>query len=114
MFYFWNNENNWTNSAATRGFPQAGGTFAVKNVNAFGDNLRAPGESPKVEVDVTSGASLVLDYAGHIDCAAFRLGGTKLYGTFGAPGSGADNEYAWISGTGLMRVLPKGTTIIFR
>ena len=49
----------------------AGGTFAVKNVNAFGDNLRAPGESPKVEVDVASGASLVLDYTGHIDCAAF-------------------------------------------
>ena len=92
----------------------AGGTFAVKNVNAFGDNLRAPGESPKVEVDVTSGASLVLDYTGCIDCAAFRVGGVKLYGTFGAPGSGADNEYAWISGTGLMRVLPKGTTIIFR
>ena len=41
-------------------------------------------------------------------------GGTKLYGTFGAPGSGADNQYSWISGTGLMRVLPKGTTIIFR
>ena len=92
----------------------AGGTFAVKNVNAFGDNLRAPGESPKVEVDVASGASLALDYTGRIDCAAFRVGGVKLYGTFGAPGSGADNEYAWISGTGLMRALPKGVTIIIR
>ena len=92
----------------------AGGTFAVKNVNAFGDNLRAPGERPKVEVDVASGASLVLDYAGRIDCAAFRVDGAKLYGTFGAPGSGAANEYAWISGTGLMRVLPQSTTIIFR
>ena len=92
----------------------AGGTFAVKNVNAFGDNLRALGESPKVEVDVASGASLVLDYTGRIDCAAFRVGGVKLYGTFGAPGSGADNEYAWISGTGFMRALPQGTTVIFR
>ena len=42
------------------------------------------------------------------------MGGVKLYGTFGASGSGADNEYAWISGTGLMRVLPQGTMVIFR
>jgi autotransporter-associated beta strand protein len=80
----------------------AGGTFAVKNENAFGDDRRPPGEDPKLKVDVTSGASLVLDYDGHIDCAAFRVDGARLYGTFGAPGSGADHEYAWISGTGLM------------
>ena len=92
----------------------AGGTFAVKNANAFGDNLRASGEGPKVEVDVASGGALLLDYAGIIDCAAFRVDGEKLYGTFGAVGSGADNEYAWISGTGRMRVLRNGTSLIFR
>ena len=81
----------------------AGGTFAAKNANAFGDGLRAPGEKPKLEVDVASGASLALDYDGRIDCAEFRVDGERLYGTFGAPGSGADHEYAWISGQGLMR-----------
>ena len=84
-----------------------GGAFVVKNVNAFG-------AEPNVEVDVTTGAKLKLDYTGCIDCAAFRLDGTKLYGTLGAPGSGADNQYSWISGTGLMRAMPKGLTVIFR
>ena len=82
----------------------AGGTFAAKNANAFGDDLRAPGAKPKLEVDVASGASLVLDYDGQIDCSAFRVDGVSLRGTIGAPGSGADNEYAWISGPGLMHV----------
>ena len=82
----------------------AGGTFAAKNANAFGDDLRAPGAKPKLEVDVASGASLVLDYDGQIDCSAFRVDGVSLRGTIGSPGSGADNEYAWISGPGLMHV----------
>ena len=43
----------------------AGGTFAAKNANAFGDGLRAPGEKPKLEVDVTSGASLALAAIGY-------------------------------------------------
>ena len=29
MFYFWNNENNWTNTAAARGFPHAGDTAVL-------------------------------------------------------------------------------------
>ena len=82
----------------------AGGTFVVKNGNAFGDEGRAPGEAPKVQVEVTSGASLVLHYGGQIDCSAFRVDGVSLRGTIGSPGSGADNEYAWISGPGLMHV----------
>ena len=28
LFYFWNDAQNWTNSAAARGFPQAGDTSA--------------------------------------------------------------------------------------
>ena len=86
----------------------AGGTFAAKNANAFGDGLRAPGEKPKLEVDVTSGASLALDYDGQIDCAAFRVDGVNIRGTIGAPGSGADHEYAWISGPGLMSAKATG------
>ena len=86
----------------------AGGTFAAKNANAFGDGLRAPGEKPKLEVDVTSGASLALDYDGQIDCSAFRVDGVSLRGTIGAPGSGADHEYAWISGPGLMSAKATG------
>ena len=84
----------------------AGGTFAVKNENAFGDEGRAPGKAPKVKVQVeaASGAKLALDYFWEvIDCAEFRVDGERLYGTFGAPGSGADHEFAWISGRGLMR-----------
>ena len=92
----------------------SGGTFVLKNANAFGDNDRAQGEKPKVVVNVTTGAALNLDYAGRIDCAEFRLDGEKVFGTFGAVGSGANHEYEWITGTGILRALPSGTTIIFR
>ena len=93
----------------------SGGTFAVKNANAFGDNLRAPGEQPKVVLNVAaSNAALNLDYSGHIDCAELHVGGEKLYGKFGAVGSGAEHEVAWITGTGFIRALPKGTQITFR
>ena len=84
------------------------------NANAFGDNDRAQGEKPKVMVNVTTGAALNLDYAGRIDCAEFRLDGEKVFGTFGAVGSGANHEYEWITGTGILRALPVGTTITFR
>ena len=93
----------------------SGGTFAVKNANAFGDNLRASGEKPKVVFNVAaSGATLNLNYSGMIDCAEIRVGGEKVFGTFGAVGSGAEHEVAWITGTGFIRALPKGTQITFR
>ena len=93
----------------------SGGTFAVKNANAFGDNLRASGEKPKVVFNVAaSGATLNLNYSGMIDCAEIRVGGEKVFGTFGAVGSGAENERSWITGTGFIRALPSGTSIIFR
>ena len=92
----------------------SGGTFAVKNANAFGDADRAPGAQPKLVLDMSAGASLNLDYSGRIDCAEIRVGGEKSFGTFGAAGSGAENEVAWITGTGFIRVLPKGTQVIFR
>ena len=93
----------------------SGGTFAVKNANAFGDNLRASGEKPKVVFNVAaSGAALNLDYAGTINCAEIRVGGEKALGTFGAVGSGAENERSWITGTGFIRALPQGITVIFR
>ncbi|MBQ6338268.1 MAG: hypothetical protein IJI36_03900, partial [Kiritimatiellae bacterium] len=93
----------------------SGGTFAVKNANAFGDNLRASGEKPKVVFNVAaSGAALNLNYSGRIDCAEIRVGGEKVFGTFGAVGSGAENERSWITGTGFIRALPSGTSIIFR
>ena len=91
----------------------SGGTFAVKNANAFGDADRAPGESPKLELDVAaSGATLNLDYAGQIDCQAIRVDGVKRYGVFGAAGSGAANEAEWITGTGTVRALPRTGTVI--
>jgi hypothetical protein len=93
----------------------SGGTFAVKNANAFGDNLRASGEKPKVVFNVAaSGAALNLDYSGRIDCAEIHVGGAKTFGTFGAAGSGAEHDVAWITGTGFIRALPKGTHILFR
>ena len=93
----------------------SGGTFAVKNANAFGDADRAPGEQPKVVLNVAaSDAALNLDYSGRIDCAEIHVDGEKSFGTFGATGSGAENEVAWITGTGFIRVLPKGTQVIFR
>ena len=93
----------------------SGGTFAVKNANALGDNLRAQGEKPKVVFNMAaSGAALNLDYSGRIDCAEIHVGGEKVYGTFGAVGSGAGNEVAWITGTGFIRALPSGTVITFR
>jgi hypothetical protein len=49
-----------------------------------------------------------------IDCAEIRVGGEKVFGTFGAVGSGAENERSWITGTGFIRALPSGTSIIFR
>ena len=93
----------------------SGGTFAVKNANAFGDADRTPGEQPKVVLNVAaSNAALNLDYSGRIDCAEIRVGGAKAFGTFGAVGSGAENAVAWITGTGFIRALPPGVTIIFR
>ena len=93
----------------------SGGTFAVKNANAFGDNLRAQGEKPKVVFNVAaSGAALNLNNSGMIDCAEIRVGGEKVFGKFGAVGSGAEHEVAWITGTGFIRALPSGTSIIFR
>ena len=77
--------------------------------------LRAAGEKPKVVFNVAaSGATLNLNYSGMIDCAEIRVGGEKSFGTFGAAGSGAEHEVAWITGTGFIRALPKGTQIIFR
>ena len=91
----------------------SGGTFAVKNANAFG--APAQGERPKLELDVAaSGATLDLDYTGRIDCKELRVAGVKRYGTFGATGSGAENEVAWITGTGTVRALPSGTVISLR
>ena len=93
----------------------SGGTFAVKNANAFGDNLRASGEKPKVVFNVAaSGATLNLNYSGMIDCAEIRVGGEKVFGKFGAVGSGAENERSWITGPGFIRALPGGTVFIFR
>ena len=93
----------------------SGGTFAVKNANAFGDADRAPGEQPKVVLNVAaSGAALNLDYSGRIDCAEIHVDGEKSFGTFGAAGSGAEHEVAWITGTGFIRALPSGTVITFR
>ena len=93
----------------------SGGTFAVKNANAFGDADRAPGEKPKVVFNMAaSGAALNLDYSGRIDCAEIHVDGEKSFGTFGAAGSGAENERSWITGTGFIRALPSGTSIIFR
>ena len=90
----------------------AGGTFAVKNAGAFG--VPAQGERPKVVVDVASGAALNLDYTGRIECKEIRLDGVKRYGTFGATGSGAENEVSWITGTGTIRALPNGTVFSLR
>ena len=42
------------------------------------------------------------------------MGGEKVFGKFGAVGSGAENERSWITGTGLIRALPSGTVITFR
>ena len=91
----------------------AGGTFAVKNAGAFG--VPAQGERPKLFVDVAaSGATLNLDYTGRIECKEIHLDGVKQYGTFGATGSGAENEVSWITGTGTIRALPNGTVFSLR
>ena len=92
----------------------SGGSLEVKNANAFGDADRAPGAKPKLVLDQSTGASLDLGYSGRIDCAEIHVDGVKRYGTFGAVGSGAENEVAWITGTGFIRALPTGTQITFR
>ena len=87
----------------------AGGTFAVRNANAFGDADRAPGAQPKVVFNVpASGATLNLNYAGTINCAEIRVDGERVFGTFGAV------ECDWITGTGFIRALQAGTSVIFR
>ena len=78
-------------------------------------DIRTLYAQPKVVLNVAaSNAALNLDYSGRIDCAEIRVGGAKTFGTFGAAGSGAENEVAWITGTGFVRALPKGTQVIFR
>ena len=78
-------------------------------------DIRTLYAQPKVVLNVAaSNAALNLDYSGRIDCAEIRVGGAKAFGTFGAVGSGAENAVAWITGTGFIRALPPGVTIIFR
>ena len=61
-----------------------------------------------------AGGSIELSLRNGAVPAEFRLDGEKVFGTFGAVGSGANHEYEWIAGTGILRALPSGTTIIFR
>ena len=78
-------------------------------------DIRTLYAQPKVVLNVAaSNAALNLDYSGRIDCAEIHVDGEKSFGTFGAAGSGAENERSWITGTGFIRALPSGTSIIFR
>jgi len=93
----------------------SGGSLTLKNANAFGDLSRGEREKPKALWNLSSGTTVNLDYTGRIKCTAVLVdGATTDGGTHGAVGSGADHEYAFFAGTGLLYVTRKGTAIFVR
>ncbi len=93
----------------------SGGSLTLKNANAFGDQNRGAREKPKALWTISSGSTVNLDYTGRIKCIKVFLDGTKTSGgTYGAVGSGADHEYACLTGSGLLYVVQEGTAITIR
>ncbi len=93
----------------------SGGSLTLKNANAFGDLSRGEREKPKALWNVSSGSTVNLNYTGRIHCTAIWVdGATTDGGTYGAVGSGADHEYAFFTGSGLLYVARKGTAIFVR
>ena len=93
----------------------SGGSLTLKNANAFGDQERGVREQPKAHWRISGGATVNLDYTGRITCVEIFVDGAKAYGgTYGAVGSGADHEYACLTGSGLLYVIQKGTAITVR
>ena len=84
----------------------AGGTLTLENGQAF---------SPDAVWTVADGATVVLANTGTNACENLRFAGRSVGGgIFGAPGSGAPREAAWISGTGFIKVATKGTVLVLR
>jgi len=93
----------------------SGGSLTLKNADAFGDQNRGAREKPKALWAISSGSTVNLDYTGRIKCIKVFLDGTKTSGgTYGAVGSGADHEYACLTGSGLLYVVQEGTAITIR
>ena len=86
----------------------AGGTLVAQNAAAIGENA---------DWNVTAGAAPVvaLDFDGTMACAKLKVGDRRMPGgVYGAVGSGAQHEVAWISGSGLLKVATRATTVILR
>ena len=93
----------WPNCAEVNA---TGGTLVLENDQAF---------APDAVWRVGNGATVSLDNVGTNACEKLYFDGQSVGGgIFGALGSGAPREVAWITGTGFLKVPLKGTTLLFR
>ncbi|MGN0852453.1 MAG: hypothetical protein ACI4Q3_03650, partial [Kiritimatiellia bacterium] len=95
----------WPNAT---GVKVSGGTLVLQNAAATG---------PNAQWEVTTGTDPVvtLDFSGLLPCDRLTVDGVHLPGgVYGATGSGAPFEVAWISGEGLLKVATRGTVLIFK
>ena len=83
----------------------AGGTLVVQNVAPFGAEA-------VWRVAASAGGTVQLDNAGTCVCRKLVVDGANMPGgVYGAVGSGAQKEVAWITGSGFLRVAPPGLVI---
>lgn len=97
-----NAAGNWPNATEVR---VAGGTLAVQNAAPFGTET-------VWRVAASAGGTVQLDNAGTCVCRKLVVDGANMPGgVYGAVGSGAQKEVAWITGSGFLRVAPPGLVI---
>ena len=89
----------WPNATEVR---VAGGVVKLQNAEAFGSNAVwrvTAGTAPVVQ----------LDFEGTNTASRLYVGGERqTSGTWGAVGSGAEHEAAWISGLGCLKIVRRG------
>jgi len=92
----------------------AGATLKVKNANAFGDVDRGARGKPCAKWEVSATSGVFLDFDATLRAKELYVDGVKVHGRFGAVGSGAENEVAWITGTGRLRADPVASVFVVR
>lgn len=100
-----NASGTWPNATAVT---LSGGKLVLQNAAATG---------PNAQWNVTTGTDPVvtLSFTGLLPADKLTVDGTHLPGgVYGATGSGAQHEVAWIAGDGLLKVATRGTVLIFK
>ena len=98
-------DGKWPNASEVR---VAGGSLVLKNAEAFGTNTAW-------RVTTKANSVVTLDFVGTNGCDRLYVDGKrKGGGVYGAIGSGADREVAWLTGTGFLKVTEHGVLILVK